>query len=62
MPNPGVVGLNSCYECGNNIPEWLHFCDECGRKFKRRIKTDIYSALAVITKFRKKKGLAHFKG
>jgi predicted nucleic acid-binding Zn ribbon protein len=51
---------NYCYECGNSIPKWKHFCDrECSEKFKKRYP-NIECKLGVITKFRKKKGLAYF--
>jgi predicted nucleic acid-binding Zn ribbon protein len=49
-----------CYECGNLIPAYRHFCDQdCMMKFKEKYP-NIESTLGVMTKRRKRRGEDHF--
>ena len=55
------IAMNTCYECGSDIPLDVHFCDTiCGKRYVDRYGEDRFRiALGRQTKLRKRLGLQY---
>lgn len=56
------MGMNNCYECGVEIPTFVHFCDRsCRKKYMERYGRDKFMrVLGRQTKMRKRLGLPRY--